>query len=265
MKKILLAVSFIFFFQVAQSQVWIDVGVKVGYGMSLLYNSNIFDDVPYNHQFGGGLGFGGRVGLNFGKHHGFTMDVMSHSMKQKFEYKLDFTGDDFHTNLIEWKNLDLYLLYRGSSHKVYVEVGPMFSLVRKLKQTDSRITEAELVAATTATGISDFYRDNYVSGVIGFGGYLVGTETVSLNIGFRIHYAFQDFISDLGQDPDPSGAIKSFPAPIRDNTYDPYKKTSPLMGEVSLELNFGLGGTAKTNCSDRMHWFWSGNKGGKRR
>ncbi len=247
-------------YQVGTSQIWLDVGAKFGYGMSLLYNSNIFNDVPYNHQFGGGLGFGGRVGVNFGAHHGFTIDVMSHKMQQKFEYKLDATGDDFHQNLIEWKNIDLYLLYRGSSHKVYVEVGPMLSLVRKLKQTDDSITEAGMLDASGASAISDFYRDKYVSGVIGFGGFLVGTESVSLNLGFRIHYSFQDFITDLGQNPSVNAEIKSFPAPVRDNTYESYKSTNPLFGEVSFELNFGLGGAAKTSCSNRMHWFWSGNR-----
>ncbi len=261
MKKFITLISFLFLCQMSYAQIWVDVGARVGFGMTILYNSNIFNDVPYNHQFGGGPGFGGRLGVNFGSHHGFTIDAMSHSMKQKFEYKLDITGDEFHENLVEWKNLDLYLLYRGSSHKVFIEVGPMLSFVKKLKQNDDNLDETLLLTATGASSVSEFYREQYVSAVLGFGGFLVGSESVSLNIGFRLHYALQDFITDLGQNPEPTGLVySSFPAPIRDNSYDSYKATRPLFGEVSLELSFGLGSVAKTSCSNRMHWFWSGNR-----
>ncbi len=263
MKKILFLIAFSFCIQQGYSQLWLDVGFRAGYGLSMLYNSNIFNDVPYNHQFAGAAGFGGRLGINIGSHHGFTFDVMSRRMKQKFEYKLDATGDEFHNNTIEWKNLDLYLLYRGSSHKVFIEVGPMLSLVRNLKQTDDQLllVQDALFSELGVSDYSSFYQDKYISAVVGFGGFLVGNEMVSLNLSFRIHYSFQDFISDTGKNPRTTVVeIKSFPAPIRDEVYSNYKKTNPLYAEVAFELNIGLGGTAKASCSNRMHWFWSGNR-----
>ena len=109
--------------------------------------------------------------------------------------------------------------------------------------------------------VDDFYEDKYYSAVFGFGGYLVGNESVSLNFGLRIHYALQDFITEEGQSLIISGTSNNFPTPFRDVVPDEeYKATKPLFIEVGLELAFGLGSFAKTSCSNRMHWFWSGNK-----
>jgi hypothetical protein len=242
MKHLITIIILVASFQLSQAQVWIELGAKGGYGLSLLYNKNIFDDNTYNHQFTGGNGFGGKIGINFGPHHGFTVDVMSRRMAQKFEYKLLGV---FEESQVKWKNLDLYLLYRYSSNTVYLELGPMLSLVRSVDYTDSSIP--------VEINVEDFYADKYYSAVFGFGGFLVGTESASLNLGVRIHYALQDFITAKGQ-------IQNFPAPIRSSTYTEYKQTRPLYIEVGLELTFGLGEFARTSCSDRMHWFRSGNK-----
>jgi hypothetical protein len=229
-------------FQLSQAQVWIELGAKGGYGLSLLYNKNIFDDNSYNHQFTTGNGFGGKIGMNFGPTHGFTMDVMSRRMGQKFEYKINGA---FNESQVKWKNLDLYLMYRYSSSIVYLELGPMLSLVRSVDYTDSSYS------LPIGINVEDLYADKYYSAVFGFGGFLAGTETVSLNLGVRVHYALQDFITAEGQ-------VQNFLAPTF--TYTEYKQTRPLYIEVGLELTFGLGEFAKRSCSDRMHWFWSGNK-----
>lgn len=229
-------------FQLSQAQVWIELGVKGGGGLSLLYNKNIFDDNTYNHQLTLGNGFGGKVGMNFGSHHGFTVDVMSRRLGQKFEYKI---AGEFQESQVKWKNLDLYLLYRYNSSTVYLELGPMLSFVRSVDYMDSDYT------LPVGVELENLHTNKYYSAVLGFGGFLVGTESVSLNLGARIHYALQDFITADGQ-------VQNFPAPS--STYVEYKQTRPLYIEVGLELTFGLGEFAKTSCSDRAHWFWSGNR-----
>ncbi len=257
MKKITLILLFSLFLQQAYSQVWIDIAVKGGYGMSLLYNKNLLDDGAYNHHLTGAGGFGGRLGVNIGESNGFTLEVMSRKMKQDFDYTI--AGQNFNTQ-VEWKNLDLYFLYRYNSNRVFMELGPMLSLVRSVDHTDDNPLAATILSVTGAESYSEFYNDKYISGVFGFGGFLVGTEVVSLNLFFRVHYAFQDFINDKGQNPEATGIIRSFPAPIREKTYDEYKSTNPIFGEVGMELAFGLGQFARSNCSTRMHFFWSGNR-----
>lgn len=253
MKQLFTLAFIIIFFQVSNAQVWVELGAKGGGGLSLLMNKNIFDDSSYNHQFSSGTGFGGHLGVNIGQSHGFVFDVMSHSMSQRFEYKLGSSGIAFHENTINWKNLDLYLLYRYNNNRVYLELGPMLSLVRSVEQDDAGLALVEI-------NIDDVYADKYYSAVFGFGGYLLGNETFSLNFGARIHYAMQDFVSEDGRISNSSSGIKDFPAPIRDETYAEYKQTRPLFVELSLEFTFGIGEFAKESCSDRMHWFWSGNR-----
>lgn len=259
MKKLITILTLTLFFQFAhaQQEVWLDIGLKGGYGMSLLYNKNLWDDSGYNHQFSSGNGFGGRFGVNFGYNHGISIEAMSRRLSQDFEYNVadPITGTTatYH-NDIKWKNIDLYLLYRPSSSRVYMELGPMFSLVRKVEQED------ELFIPSGEVNIQDFYAQNYVSGVFGFGGFLVGDDTFSLNFGFRLHYAFQDFVSEQGRASFDTYA--SFPTPglgVNAN-YDPYKSTNPLYAEVSIELSIGIGRFAKASCSKRMHFIWSGNR-----
>ena len=162
-------------------------------------------------------------------------------MAQKFEYKLLGV---FQESQVKWKNIDLYLLYRYNSSTVYLELGPMLSLVRSVDYTDTSIP--------IEIDVEDFYAKKYYSAVFGFGGFLAGTESISLNLGVRVHYALQDFITAEGQ-------LQNHPAPST-SAYAEYKQTRPLYIEVGLELTFGLGEFAKTSCSKRMHWFWSGNK-----
>ncbi len=251
MKNILLSLSFLLLSTVAFSQVWIDLGVKGSYGMNLLWNKNILDDRSYNHKFTGSSGFGGKVGINFGARHGFQADVMYHNMSQDFTYRLPniLGGEDEYNNNVSWKTLDFSLLYRASSNRVYVELGPMYSLVRSIEQQDDNLILTD--------DVNDYYQDNYLSGVIGFGGFLAGTDIFSINLGFRVHYAFQDFITESGQNPNP--LLNSFPAPVRQNNYDTYKSTNPLFVEAALTFEFGLGEFAKTSCGGRRHFFWSGN------
>jgi len=251
MKQLFTLALIIISIQISSAQVWIELGAKGGGGMSLLMNKNLLDDSSYNHQFSAGSGFGGHFGMNIGENHGFVFDVMLHKMSQRFEYTL--ANDlSFHENTVKWKNLDLYLLYRYNSSRVYLELGPMLSLVRSVENDDDNLL-------LLGNNVDDYYADKYYSAVFGFGGYLVGTESFSLNFGIRAHYAMQDFITEKGQNPDLLG-VRSFPAPVRDETYAEYKQTRPLFVEVSLELTFGLGEFAKTSCSNRMHWFWSGNR-----
>ena len=252
MKQLFTLALILISLQISSAQVWIELGAKGGGGMSLLVNTNLFSDPTYNHQFSAGTGFGGHLGINIGENHGFVFDVMSHRMSQRFEYKL-LNNLTFHENTVKWKNLDLYLLYRYNSSRVYLELGPMLSLVRSIENDDSNLALVEI-------NEEDYYADKYYSAVFGFGGYLIGNESFSLNFGARIHYAMQDFITEEGQNPSLSGGIKSFPAPIRDEVYPEYKQTRPLFIELNLEFTFGLGAFAKASCSNRMHWFWSGNR-----
>ena len=255
MRQFSILILFFAFSISLNAQAWTDVGLKAGWGTSWLLNGSIFDDNSYTHQYSFGYNFGLKAGVNIGEHSGFTFDYIISKLEQEFLYTLN---DTEFSNTIEWDNHNLYLLYRQSRQGAYFEIGPMLSMVKKVKQTD---TGTPILNTNAPVDVTPFYSDNYLSGVIGGGAFLAGGDNATLMLGMRIHYAFQDFISDQGQ----GSALLvggqelpfAFPNPNRGDlsVYDDYKQTNPLFIQVLLELNFGLGYFAKTVCSGRVKWF----------
>lgn len=218
-------------------EIWIESSVKGGYGISFLHNSNIVDDDSYRYNISTTYGIGGKLAVNFGPFNGISIEGMYNSLGQEFEY--DLIGVKNLKNEITWKSVDAYLLYRYTRNRVFLELGPMYSFVQEVKQTDSGFE---------VQNAGDFYETNYLSGVFGWGGYLTSAETFSLGIGMRLHYGITDFVNSNGQD-------NGFPNPVRSKVYDSYKKTHPAFVQVLVELNFGIGRFAKAQCSKRMQFY----------
>ena len=248
MKKSLFTIIAIFVSTSIFAQAWTDIGVKFGYGIGLLINKNVFDDVSYSHEINGSYNFGGKISLNVGDHNAITFDAMLSQMKQNFNYSIA-GGPTTNRNEIVWNNLDLYLMLRTNRQGAYLEIGPMMSRVRKITQTDT-------VHGSFGEGndVSAFYIDRYFSAVLGGGSYMYGEGKFTTMLGMRLHYGLQDIISPRGQDYDNDFA---FPNPSRNpsNIYDTYQSTNPIFVEFILELNFGLGYFAKAACSNRITWF----------
>lgn len=238
MRQTLLLALFLSVAYTATAQIWIDTGLKGGFGMSALLNKNILDDRTYSPLFSPGYNMGAKVGVNFGKLNGITIDAMYSTLQQKYSYLHD---ESQFTNDITWTNLDLYLMYRFSSQgSTYVEIGPMWSNVTKVRQEDGGSGQTGDAAA--------FYVDKYLSGVFGLGGYVAGEDNFSIMIGLRIHYSFDDFIS-------PTGQTANYPAPVGTAEFDSYVASSPIFAQLIAEMNFGIGYFAKTTCGGRRKFF----------
>jgi hypothetical protein len=222
-------------FTTSAQEIWIEAAAKGGYGISFLHNANIIDDDSYNYKITPTYGFGAKLAVNFGPYHGISIDGMYNTLGQDFEYDLATVQDN--QNEISWKSIDAYLLYRYTRNRVFLELGPMYSFVQEVKQTDAGF---ELANA------SDFYEQNYLSGVFGWGGYLAGSETFSLVLGMRLHYGLTDFINSDGQ---------NLGLPNVTANYADYKKSRPAFVQVMMEFNFGIGRFAKAQCSKRMQFF----------
>jgi hypothetical protein len=233
---------FICFTLSAQKEVWFEAGFKGGGGLSFLYNNNIANDDHYDYKLTPMYGVGGKLSANFGPYHGIVLEGMYNFLGQDFEYKLPGSGDL--QNEISWKSLDAYLLYRFIRNKGYVEVGPMYSFVQSVEQTDN---------GTELADPSHFYEKNYLAGVLGFGSIIANSGTFSFGLGLRLHYGFTDFVNEEGQ-------AMGYPNPMRQSVYAEPKTTHPAYAMFLLEFNFGIGYYAKTCCSKRMH-----RMGGRRR
>lgn len=221
----------------AFSQNWLDVGVKGGYGISMLYNKNIFDDPSYNHKLSGAYAFGGKIGINFGEFHEVTFDVMSSSFRQNFTFNITDTTDgsspEYASN-ITYKALDLMLLYRNNNNGGYVEIGPSVSLIKSATHSDDFMRFSE------ADAIDNWNKTNY-GVVFGFGAYMFGTENFGITMGARFNYIVSDAISQIGQS-------NNFPT---NKSYETYTASHPFSAMFIMEFNYDLGYLAKANCSKR--------------
>lgn len=239
MKKLTLTLSSLLLVLVLNAQeIWLETALKGGAGMSFLMNKNILDDNSYRNALTPMYGFGAKVAVNFGAWHGIALEVLFNSSSQKWDYTLTNVSGDLR-NEVKWKSLEAYLLYRYIRNRTYLEVGPMYSIIRSVEQTDNEVQ---------VNDPDPFYEDNYLAGVFGFGGYLGGSETFSVGLGLRVHYGITDFVSDAGR-------AAGYPNPVRTNIYDSEAKTHPLVAQLLLEFNFGIGYWAKTSCSERMRFF----------
>lgn len=243
MKKYLFAiVALVLGFQAEAQKIgmWFDVGLKGAYGPTLLANTNIFNDRTYDHKITTGYGIGGKVGIYFNEFNGITIDAMYSRSKQGFSYETMNQATAEFNHDVEWTSLDLYLLYRMQQHGIYFEIGPAYSMVSDITQNDQ--------GSPDVTDLKDFYNDNFISGVVGFGGYVANSERFTLMLGMRAAYAVTDFVNEAGK-------AANYPNPNRTMEYDSYKATHPLSVQLVVEANFGIGYFAKTCCSNRATFF----------
>lgn len=235
MQKILIAAiaMMISVATIAQKEiVWFDVGLKVQYGATGLYNSTIADSEDVDYIISKGYGLGGKLGINFG-YNGLAIDVMASTGTQEFDYAKD---NEISNPKVDYKSIDLYLLFRHAKNLGYFEIGPKFSFVNSVEYTD--------ILGEVSDKKEDF-NSNYISGVVGFGANVMGTDGAFSGIlGLRFEYGFTDAISDAGAENR---------APIFDQSVftEALKSTNPIFAGIVFELNWGVGAFAVAQCGGR--------------
>jgi len=212
----------------AQGQWWFDAGIKGAWGPTGMSDQNVYDDANYKHKISTGNAFGARLGINTGYHVGLSLEYAGATSNQDFE--LD--GDVY--NSFKWKHSDISTLFRYSGNGAYIELGAKFS----------NINEVELeTVGSDISDVSENFVDSYTSGVFGFGSYLLGTELLTLNMGVRVNWAFDDMVSELGKD-------NNYPIVV-EPLKDPSVKTHAASVQLQLELNYAFGRFSKEACHDR--------------
>ena len=218
---------------IAQKQlVWFDAGLKAQWGATGLFNSAIADSENVDYIISKGYSFGGKVGINFG-YNGLAIDVMSSSGTQEFDNVMDMENSN---PKVDFKSLDVYLLFRNAKNLGYFEIGPKFSFVNSVEYTDE---------FGGARNVDADYNTNFISGVVGFGANVMGTDGAFSGIlGLRFEYGFTDAVSEVG-------AEASAPVYNPDVYTDGLKSTNPLFAGIVFELNWGIGAFAVAQCGGR--------------
>jgi len=240
MKKIIIGFVLFIFSQSLYSQGWLDIGLKGGYGMNFLINSNFYNDRYFSPKFSWGYMVGGKVGINFNETHAVTIDISTSSFDQSFSYSrlnADSSRSDY-TRSMGFNALNFLVMYKKTSNASYFEIGPQYSIINKTRGSDN-------FTQTKNMDISENLVKAYYSAVMGFGGYLIGTENFSVSLGCRFSYTLNDIISEKGKQ-------INFPALTK---YDSYKSSNPLSVLMIVELNYDLGYLATSKCKKKKTRF----------
>lgn len=240
--RFLLLTTFSFFISLNTfSQAWVDCGIKGGYGATMLTNANIWKEPNVEPLLSGGYSYGGKLGLNFNLNYQITMDFLHRSANQEYLFQPTETENKW-TKGIRYNSFDIPLLFRhNSDNGSFLELGPQLSFISKVTETKDDV----------ATDRKDYFESTNFGAVLGFGSFMLGSNNAYLVFGIRIHYGFQDLISDeAGKNsntyyPINNGELEVYEAGF---SFDEYQKTSPLSALAYLEFNYDLAYLVRSEC-----------------
>lgn len=234
MKYITILLILFFGATLSAQSFYIDAGLKAQMGTTRLHNASIESHPNWSYDLANGFAYGGKVGFNF-EDHGITVDVMFGKGSSSFENN---DANMVLGNLItDYSTTDIYLLYRLSRYRGYLELGPKVSFIRDITNRD--ITGVE-------SNVAEFYEDNAYSGVLGFGTYVIGTDgSFSGIFGLRIEYGLTDMLTQ------PNGEDMGLPVLQADLYENGLNSTIPFFAGLVFELNWGIGYYGKASCGAR--------------
>ncbi len=227
------------------SQGWIDVGIKGGYGGSALINPNVWNNSNVEHLLSPSYTYGGKLGLNFNMNFQITLDFMHKSSSQRFLFQPDGSSTTWNKT-INYNSFDLPLLFRhNSDNGSFLEIGPQFSFMTKIKEASDK------TGSIVERDINDYFTKTNFGAVLGFGSFMLGSDNTYLVIGFRIHYGFQDLLTQAAG----KNSNNYFPINSEEmEEYEPgfqfenYKATNPLSAVFYLEVNYDLAYLTTSKC-----------------
>lgn len=236
MKRHFALLLILFAFNVAKAQPWFDIGIKGGVGTSFMYNPQIFDDQELSHKFMLGNTYGGKFGFNLSMEHTISFDLLKTTVKQKFLYYPE-AGVEANRQF-DIQSLDFALLYRYTKGGSYFEFGPQMSQVSKVNYTDDG---GDFMSPTKP---EEMINKNLYSLVLGYGGYVFGTDNFGVTTGFRVSYNLTDIATEAGRS-------KNFPM-LYSHDPDPTRNLSIMF---IVEANYDFGYLLSPSCGKRTKLF----------
>lgn len=220
--------------QAQRMDFWLDVGLKVQYGFTSLFNANATSGGEWDNALTSGTKYGVKFGINW-NYTGVSLDILTGTTKGSFQ---DIGTNEGGDREISVNSTDFYLLFRNAKNKGYFELGPKYSLIGDIRNS-----------AGTAN-LEDFYESGNLGGVLGFGTYILGPEDGRFSgiLGLRFEYGFQDLTNDAGK------ALENRqPVPyLGDET----ASTNPIFVGLVFEANWGIGGVGQARCGERSKFIW---------
>jgi hypothetical protein len=224
------------------SQAWIDCGIKGGYGVTSLVNGNVWNEPKIDPLISTGYAFGGKLGLNFNLNYQITVDFLGKSSNQRYLFEPSETTKAREKN-IRYNTFDIPLLFRhNSDNGSFLEIGPQVSFLTSISETIDNIDNIDK---------KSFFESTNLGAVLGFGSFIFGGDNAYLVFGLRLHYGFQDILSNEGGRgskkyyPINNGEMEDYESGFEFNKYQP---TNPISGLAYLEFNYDLAYLVTSSC-----------------
>ena len=219
------------------AQIWFDLGFNAGVGTSFITQQGFYQVNQVNYLPRLNTTYSGKIGVNFNDNHSVVLDlgvnnrnfsidqneVSGMGISETFRMDFGFSGFRFTP------------LYRYTNEGSFIELGPEFG----------RISSSYVNDITPLPDI--FIFEDYIRGVFGIGGYVLGNERVTLVMGLRMMYDFTELRTSFGKE-------ISFPFQNYNGISNP-SRLSALEFQINFELNISLGFLYRNNCGLRTLMF----------
>ena len=219
-------------------QPWLDIAINGSSGLGLFSTIEIYDDTRIDFSPRATSNLSMKVGLNLTETEALVLDFGFVNRNFHLEQKqLESTSDLVQLVDFGFSGFRILPMYRHTKDEGYFEIGPEFGFVQSQYYTDE---------ANGPIPKDALFKEKTLRGAIGFGGYLIGNERVTLVSGLRILYDFNDLRSE-------KAAQEKFPYQNYEQQNDlPFKAIDI---QLSLELNISLGFLVRSSCGKRKVMF----------
>ena len=233
-KIVTFSAGFLCFSNAYFSQVWFDIAAGGSIGTAIASDFELYDDTRIDVAPQASSNAFLKIGVNITETESILFDIGVSSRNFSFSQKDLPDSENMSKNIsLGYTGFRILPMYRHTKEGSYIEIGPEFGSIQNQYYSDE---------ANGSIPENSFFSERSFRGAIGFGGYILGNERITLVSGLRILYDFADLRSD-------NAVNYQFP-------YQNYneKRDSPFKAfdiQLSLELNISLGFLVRSSCGRR--------------
>jgi hypothetical protein len=227
---------------------WLRIAPKASFGTALLINSNTFDDKNIEEAyFNMSTAFGGSLGLGIGDYLEFYAELNALNFGQTYHMQVERTEGTYESydKTLAFTAVNTGVLMRWTTDMGgYFEIGPNFTKLKSAKVSND--------ALDLENPNYDDFNHSYINLSLGFGQALYRSERLFVYLGARFN--FSPVSMYLPRDLYPNATyFKDGIYDIQNLSYEPnlhevQGKTMPLMGFVTLEVNYTFGFWGNARC-----------------
>lgn len=235
--KILITLFFFFLLNVFYAQVWFDVGLNGSLGTGFYTNSNLYSNKSYNVIPKLQNSYSLKIGINPTEVDAAIVELGGFNRVYEFE-QYDLPGLDPTIGYLQnfsFSGFESALLYRRTTESSFFEIGPMMTF------NSNQIINDE---ASPSNTYGEYLKKRSYRFVAGIGGFILGSERLTLVSGLRILYDISDLRSATSEG-------QSFPF----QNYNDNSRHSALRGldfQINFELNVSMGFLYRSKCGKRQ-------------